>query len=217
VSDDRTDENRDQLSVSEGQGLLLPIVACLIVVGCFLAQPFLGKYSAAIGAFVLLVFPLATGTLSRFRLRKFLLGLLDGGLAILVFISIFIVVVWQLGRLELFDGGSQELFKKILACLALTAIPEELFFRGFLQRRVALFLGTKKKLAGFSRPLALLIVAAVFALVHVLAFRAVGALLVFFPALVFGQLWNRRESVAGGVLFHAACNLSLLWVNVSFY
>ncbi len=217
MSDDRADASRNQLSVSEGQGLLLPVVACLIVIGCFLAKSVLGKYSAAIGAFVLLIFPLATGSLNRFCLRKFLWGLLDGGLAILIFISLFIVVVWQFGRLEPSVGGSRELFAKILVCLALTAIPEELFFRGFLQRRVASFLGTKEKLAGFSRPLALLIVAVVFALVHVIAFCSAGALLVFFPALVFGQLWNRRESVAGGVIFHAACNLSLLWVNVSFY
>ena len=54
--------------------------------------------------------------------------------------------------------------------------------------------------------------AALFALAHLAVRPHPAALLRFFPGLAMGWLWARRESLAGPVVLHTACNLAALWV-----
>lgn len=85
-----------------------------------------------------------------------------------------------------------------LSQLLVVALPEEFFFRGYLQGRLAVLL----------RPMVYLpLQAALFALGHLLVIGEPGTLAVFFPGLLFGYLRLRTGTVLAGTLLHALCNL----------
>ena len=86
----------------------------------------------------------------------------------------------------------------VLSQLLVVALPEEFFFRGYLQGRLREALPLRATL---------LLTAALFALGHFFVTFDPGALAVFFPGLVFGLLRHYTGSVLAGTLFHAACNL----------
>ena len=91
-----------------------------------------------------------------------------------------------------------QLFLSIASQLVVVALPEEFFFRGFLQGRLR---------EVFSAPVAVVATAAVFALGHLLVTFEPAALAVFFPGLLFGLLRLGTGSILAGTLFHATCNL----------
>lgn len=82
--------------------------------------------------------------------------------------------------------------------LIVVALPEEFFFRGFIQGRLREVVRA---------PWAIAFTAAVFALGHLLVTFEPAALAVFFPGLLFGLLRAQTGSVLAGTLFHATCNL----------
>jgi hypothetical protein len=94
--------------------------------------------------------------------------------------------------------------------VALFALPEEFFFRGFLQRHLDGLWPRRARVLGASCGPGLPVAAALFALAHLAVQLRPQALLVFFPGLAFGWLYARRGSIIGPVILHAACNLSLL-------
>jgi membrane protease YdiL (CAAX protease family) len=96
--------------------------------------------------------------------------------------------------------------------LLYVAIPEELFFRGYVQGRL------EQALSGaFPRGVAtggvIGLSALIFALVHWGVLGSAGGMWVFFPALVFGWLRARTGALWAPVAFHAAANvlLALFW------
>ena len=93
--------------------------------------------------------------------------------------------------------------------LLFVALPEEFFYRGYLQGRLcALFTAGWRGAA-----LAVIVSAACFAAHHYLLLPAPERLLVFFPALVFGWLRHASGSIVAPVFFHAACNLFAVLVT----
>lgn len=86
----------------------------------------------------------------------------------------------------------------ILSQLLVVALPEEFFFRGFIQGRLR---------EVFTAPAAWLLQAGIFALGHYLVTFDPAALAVFFPGLLFGLLRAQTGSVLAGTLLHAMCNL----------
>lgn len=192
--------------------------AFLLVAAAALAgRLWLGDWAAPVAASAMLLLPLLltrvrTGILGP-RVREAGLSLLEGLGAAAVLLPLFFVGVWHLKLFNSEAISSGSLARVALFQVALVAVPEEFFFRGFLQRGLDGLWSGKKKLLGAQVGWGLPATAALFALAHLAAARQPGALLVFFPGLVFGWLWARRRSLAGPVLFHAACNLSLLWVR----
>lgn len=91
-----------------------------------------------------------------------------------------------------------ELPMAILSQLLVVALPEEFFFRGFVQGRLREALSPVR---------AWLLTGVLFALGHYLVTFDPAALAVFFPGLVFGALRHWTGSVLAGTLFHATCNL----------
>ena len=87
------------------------------------------------------------------------------------------------------------------------ALPEEVFFRGYLLGRLEAVWPSRRSLFGAPVGAALVVSAVLFALGHFLVDFNPQRLAVFFPALVFGWMRARTGSVAAGALFHAACNL----------
>jgi hypothetical protein len=100
--------------------------------------------------------------------------------------------------------------------LFVVALPEEFFYRGYLQSRLRdawpkgrIFLGARLGPAFW-------LTAVLFALGHLAIFQ-VWRLGVFFPALLFGWMKERSNSVVGPALFHAAANLLIKVLDASFF
>lgn len=96
---------------------------------------------------------------------------------------------------------------EIAGQLLVIALPEEAFFRGYLQTSLTRAFRTRWRILGADLGPGWLLASAIFALGHVLTVREPARLAVFFPALVFGWLRQRTRGVGAAVLFHAACNL----------
>ena len=97
------------------------------------------------------------------------------------------------------------------------ALPEELFFRGYLLGRLEARWPSRRRLAGAPVGWALLASAVLFAFGHFLVDFNPQRLAVFFPALVFGWLRARTGSIAAGTAFHALCNLLADVLHASYF
>ncbi|MBI4702355.1 MAG: CPBP family intramembrane metalloprotease [Deltaproteobacteria bacterium] len=99
------------------------------------------------------------------------------------------------------------LLDEVLGQLLVIALPEEAFFRGYLQTALDRAWGWRRKLLGARLGWGWLVAAALFALGHYLTAPHPGRLAVFFPALLFGWLRARSGGVGAALAFHALCNL----------
>lgn len=97
------------------------------------------------------------------------------------------------------------------------ALPEELFFRGYLLGRLEARFPSRRVLWGAPVGRALLVCSALFAVGHVLVDFDPQRLAVFFPALIFGWMRARTGSLLPGAVFHALCNLFSDVLYTSFF
>jgi len=101
-----------------------------------------------------------------------------------------------------------------VAQLLLVAIPEEVFYRGYLQGRLDGLLGRDRRLWGapFNWESAALC-SALFALAHVATIPHPARLAVFFPSLLFGWMRRAYGDTLTPAVYHALCNLTAqaLW------
>lgn len=113
---------------------------------------------------------------------------------------------WEAGDFALrwpADFGS-----RAMGQLLVIALPEEAFFRGYLQSSLdGAWKHSTRRILGAELGWGWLLSAAIFAVGHLLTIPHPSRLGVFFPALVFGYLRARTGGIGAGVLFHAACNL----------
>ena len=103
------------------------------------------------------------------------------------------------------------------AQLIVVALPEELFFRGYLQGRLEDAWPPTWRLFGTRVGGAWLATAVLFGLGHFLVTFEPQMLTRFFPGLVFGWMYSRTRSILAGTLFHASCNLLMEVLRVSFF
>lgn len=96
------------------------------------------------------------------------------------------------------------------------ALPEEFFYRGYLQTRLRDAWPRGRLFFGARLGPAFWLTAVLFALGHLAIFE-VWRLAVFFPALLFGWMRERSGSVVGAALFHAASNLLVLVLDACFF
>jgi membrane protease YdiL (CAAX protease family) len=96
---------------------------------------------------------------------------------------------------------------QVPAQLIVIALPEELFFRGYVQGRLEEALPPTFELWGARLGWAWLLSAALFALGHYFVTFEPQMLTRFFPGLVFGWMYARTRSILPSAIFHAACNL----------
>jgi len=101
----------------------------------------------------------------------------------------------------------------VIIHLGLVALPEEWFFRGYLQPRLDQILGTPLRLFGAQVGWGLVLSALFFALLHPILLPGVHRLLVFFPALLFGWLRARSGNVGAAIVVHAMSNVILAVVS----
>ena len=94
------------------------------------------------------------------------------------------------------------------AQFVVVGLPEELFYRGYVQTRLRdVFPRTVHVLGADVSPLSLLGTSALFALGHFLVDLQPARLAVFFPSFLFGWMRERRGTIGASALFHAMCNV----------
>jgi membrane protease YdiL (CAAX protease family) len=96
---------------------------------------------------------------------------------------------------------------EILGQVLVIALPEEAFYRGFLQSRLDDAWAPRWRVLGARVGPGWLVGAAIFALGHLVTVPLPTRLAVFFPALVFGWLRARTGGIGASVAFHAFCNI----------
>lgn len=115
-----------------------------------------------------------------------------------------------------------EILNEVFGQLVIIALPEEAFYRGYLQSRLDEALpgfGSRRdpvtqelvpirlNVLGASIGPALFLTSLIFAAGHFATIREPARLAVFFPSLLFGWLRQRTRGVGAGILFHASCNV----------
>jgi membrane protease YdiL (CAAX protease family) len=102
----------------------------------------------------------------------------------------------------------EDFASRALGQLLVIALPEEAFFRGYLQSSLDGAWADKRwRILGADIGLGWLLASFIFAAGHVLTIPNPARLGVFFPALVFGWVRARTGGIGAAVLFHAMCNL----------
>ncbi len=113
--------------------------------------------------------------------------------------------------------GTAWWLRLFLVHLVVVAIPEEAFFRGYVQGRLAPLFTRRVRILGVSFGWHVVVASALFAVVHLVAIPAPFRLAVFFPGLLFGWLRERTGSVLAPALLHAASNVLLAALTQVFY
>lgn len=109
-------------------------------------------------------------------------------------------------------GSLRALADEFTGQVLLVALPEEVFFRGYVLSALSEALrashANDQKGQTFLAWKANLACSALFALGHLATIPTeIGRLAVFFPSLLFGLLRQRSGGVGAAILFHAACNV----------
>ncbi|MCS6856436.1 MAG: MrtC family glutamic-type intramembrane protease [Sandaracinaceae bacterium] len=96
----------------------------------------------------------------------------------------------------------------VIAQFLVVALPEEAFFRGYVQTRLHdCFVPRFRWLGAEFHPLALVIQALLFALIHLASEARIEKLATFFPGLVFGGLRAWWGGIGASLCFHALSNV----------
>jgi membrane protease YdiL (CAAX protease family) len=147
---------------------------------------------------------LTTNDVGLTRVRGGVLAAAISGIVILG--SFFVVtrfILWGPWR-----GIPGSVLDRIFGELAFAALPEELFYRGWLlPSAAALWPRRLKVLPGVELTAANAATSAGFAWLHLASTPDPGRLAVFFPGLWFGWLTERTGSIWPAVILHALSNL----------
>lgn len=115
--------------------------------------------------------------------------------------------VWHVRHGVILPAFAGRLGTDAAAQVLIVALPEEAFYRGYLQTRLDDAWGSRVRILGATVGPSLLGTSAIFALGHYATIHDPARLAVFFPSLVFGWLRARTGGVDAPVAFHAFCNL----------
>lgn len=124
-------------------------------------------------------------------------------------------VIWAPGHN--FQLPPAPLLDDVLGQLLVIAIPEEMFYRGYLQTAFDDAFRTRFRFLGTRLGLGVLLSSLVFALGHLATRTQPERLAVFFPSLAFGWLRARTGGVGAPAMFHAACNLTASYLAAGYF
>lgn len=185
---------------------LIPLIIYIALISLIFLMKYLISWSlaATVSAFLMLSVPFILKNDMR-DLRWNLRGMLWGFAVTIVILLIYIAVLAGYG---LYAGKSLTFNKLsysfVLIQLLLVALPEEVFFRGYLQQK----LGNTVK--------GVIAVSLLFALAHFVTLCLGGghglsvcsqAVLTFFPSLVMGYLYMSTGTLWASIIFHFLANI----------
>lgn len=114
---------------------------------------------------------------------------------------------WWFSRTQDFNLHlPSDFWKECIGFVFLVALPEEAFYRGYLQTRLDKIFTKKVNILGARVGWSVVVAAAFFAAGHLVDPR-LDKLGTFFPGLVFGWMRARTGSIGGAVAFHAMCDI----------
>ena len=102
-----------------------------------------------------------------------------------------------------------------LVQLVVIALPEELFFRGFLLELLERRFPPKRRLLGGGIGWALVLSAAAFALIHLPKDGDPRALATFFPGLLFGWMRSATGSILASTVTHGCSNILIRLLDLT--
>jgi membrane protease YdiL (CAAX protease family) len=175
------------------------IISLIFLMKVFLPWQFVVSLSALLMLSVPLVLKSDTSDL-RWDPKGLLVGILASAALLLIYIAVLYGYGRYSGKSLVFNGLS---YPFILVQLMLVALPEEVFFRGYLQQK----LGNTIK--------GVIAVSFLFALAHFVTlcladggFSVCGqAVLTFFPSLVMGYLYMATGTLWASIIFHFLANI----------
>jgi membrane protease YdiL (CAAX protease family) len=192
---------RNQLSIAKnkpGLELLGPLGVYVFVVCAITAlRRFLPGFVIPLSAVLLFSAPFVMKS-NVSGLKPNLDGVLLGSAVSVVILSLYVIIVdkpVQLGRVS---------YSLVILQLFLVAVPEEVFFRGYLQEKIG------NDLRG------VLAVSLLFAIGHFVTGCVGGGLggascaktlLTFFPSIVMGYMYATSGTLWGNIMFHFLSNI----------
>jgi membrane protease YdiL (CAAX protease family) len=115
---------------------------------------------------------------------------------------------WTLvGHLKFQPALPKEPLTLVLTHLLGVALPEEVFYRGYVQPRLAAMFPRRFSVFGANVGWEIPVTSAIFAMGHFAGEYDPTRLGPFFPGLLFGWLAARTRTVYGAILYHAASNV----------
>lgn len=167
---------------------------------------------------------------ARGRAKPDLLGirreLLVFLLVSLIIFSVYVPAYWAYFSLNAVKHHAEliiswnvppKFFFEIITQIFVVALPEEIFYRGFLQSALIRRFPHHRSFFGHASLSAIVLTNLIFAIGHVASTLNPTRMLTFFPGLVFSYLVVRNKSLLAAILFHAACNIVGQILYASFY
>jgi uncharacterized protein len=115
--------------------------------------------------------------------------------------------VWHAHQPFVFPPFTTRFASDAAAQLLIVALPEEAFYRGYVQTRLDDAWAPSLRLFGARVGPSVVVTSAIFAAGHFATIHDPARLAVFFPSLLFGWLRARTGGVGASIGFHALCNL----------
>jgi len=192
---------------------VIPLTVYVFVIfTIFIAKFFLpSNYVISIAA-LLMLFPIllkADGTFFKSDFKGVLLGLGVSLVLLSIYVAVIIFYGYYIGKSLVVNALS---ISFILTQLLMVALPEEVFFRGYLQNRI----GNNIK--------GVIIVSLLFAVGHFITLCLGGghnlaictqAILTFFPSLVMGYLYLVTRTLWASIIFHFFANIVHIAIGLS--
>ena len=220
---------------SEKRSLIkeVAIVTIAVLVVCHVLYhlrsiPFINTYLSVIVAFILLYAPIIVLWFKRRRViffetdsRHFMRSLLMTLIVSLIVFPAFILFahLWQIliigyskFRPAPFPGLTRVIFYQLL----LVSLPEEFYFRGYVQPALNSVFRPRWKIFGVDLGWSWIVTAAVFAVAHTIITYQWWHFAIFFPGLVFGWLKEKTGAITSPILFHATSNILMNWFARSY-
>jgi uncharacterized protein len=130
------------------------------------------------------------------------------GLSLIVFPAFWVGYLGWWSPAEPFRAAPlRSVAEEALGQFLVIALPEEAFYRGYLQTSLDETWPPRFRFLGVWLGPGVLVTSAIFALGHVATEVHPNRLAVFFPSLLFGYLRRRRGGIGCAAAFHAFCNL----------
>ncbi|HEX7669216.1 MAG TPA: MrtC family glutamic-type intramembrane protease, partial [Polyangiaceae bacterium] len=149
--------------------------------------------------------PLDLGKLLKSAATELALALAIGAVVFPLFWVGF--VAWWSPTQSFHPDSVRSIADEALGQLLVIALPEEAFYRGFLQTSLDDAWPPRFRFLGTWLGPGVVVTSIVFALGHVATEVHPNRLGVFFPSLLFGYLRSRRGGIGSAAAFHALCNL----------
>lgn len=217
------------MSAKKNQFKQVLLIWLIVIAISSLANAFgsaLGEWGALVTPIVLLYTPLLIYQKRRLPLDFIDKSWLQVKQSLIYFslASLVIFPVFLLGAhlYQSFLGYSYQsasmngLLNLILGQIIMVALPEEVFFRGYMQKELKTIFKKDYQIGLLSVNKGVLLTSFLFAISHSLITVQWWHLFIFFPSMIFAFLKEKTGTILAPILFHASSNILMQWIAVHY-